>query len=156
MTPQNNQPSIPEHRNAEIENIIPRIYGNWEKQTPAEREQFIEYLQNPCVILVQRRYREPGELGNYEYRVALSLRTVFENEDMPGSGLSYEGIDFDVIGGFPLQAILKGFFYRGPDEHYDEVITYLGRLSDIQASDTPPKVKDLFRYRIKLLSGSEK
>ncbi len=69
----------------EILNIIPKRYPD-EILDAAAKEEFIEYLRNPCVV--EMRYAWPdGQIHqDYRLRFALSYRTIYENT--PGWGIS--------------------------------------------------------------------
>ncbi|MEO6728807.1 MAG: hypothetical protein ABIM99_02685 [Candidatus Dojkabacteria bacterium] len=142
-------PKSTERDITEIKNIIPVMSGAWREQTEENAKAAIEYLNNPCIVIVRLRLQKTGEVGEEITRVAVGLRTDLDTRT--NVTVETKGIDFDVSGGIPIKDLLAGVRVGQPPYRTDEIYTYGGRLSDILESENPPK-----REKIEKLFSSDK
>lgn len=141
-----NQPKKKEM--TQILEVIPQICGDWRKQSPEMIAKATEYLQNPCVVEMRFRYAD-GRISDYRMRVALCLRTDFEN--IPNMGIMFKGAEFDVTGYYTLNELLQGWS-NGKNGDADEVLTYLGRMNELEE---PAKRQDIFEWDMNWISGQK-
>lgn len=127
--------------NSEIIDIIPAPTVPWSLLEGAERDACINYLQNPCVMVMNFIDDSNGTLSEYNIRFALSLIGR-------GGNIGFKGIDFDVIGSYTLEEIINGMKSSNNPNLNSESLKYIGRLNEIENSNNPPKRQNLFKFEI--------
>ncbi len=128
----------------EIVDSIPKRKDSGERETEEDVKRMIDYLKNPYVIEMRKIYEDSATRPGYKLRLALGY--------IQGGGIRFKGIDIDTQGSYTLDELLSGK-KAGYRSDIGEILTYIGRLSDIENSNEPPLRSNIFKRDIEMIFG---